>query len=196
MKNFLIFLMISIFAFPAVANIGADDISPQWNQLTPQQQAEMAQLIAQKAAAGSTTLPDVEPEEVEGWLKLVDKVGEGLIKLAHDLGVEANELLKTPVGMMTMGLVVYSVMGEQILELATGMIWFFLTFPILVAIFYKMLIPVQGWEKVQKNTLFRGVVECDVPVRRRVCFKEDANNEWVFLVLFVLQMLITITFIA
>jgi hypothetical protein len=201
MKMIFTILMSLMIASVSWAAIDTVDISDDWNKLTTAQRAEMAQIIANKA-----TTPVVAPsvEQVEPWLELVDHLGEGLVKLARDLGVEANTLLKSPVGVITVGLVAYHVMGDDIVELAAGLLWFGLTFPIWLLFFFKVTIPVIDYREVRKKTLFKGQITVDAPVRRKPTFAMHTNYDstngagpdWIAAIALAAQLLVTVIFIA
>ena len=121
-KCVLVFVAFFCFAFVAPmagAEINTSDIASSWGDLSETEKASFAMQIAQKAEQ-STSIPTVD--DVEPWLKLVNSIGDGLVKLAHDMGVEANELIKTPVGMMAMGLIAYHVLGEDVLDVTIGLL--------------------------------------------------------------------------
>ena len=94
----LVLLGMLFLAGPAFAQTGitTDAISGNWRKLTEEQKAALAAQIAQQADQNKTTpLGDIVPtkveaQDVEPWLVLIDKVGQGLVRLAKDLGVTAS----------------------------------------------------------------------------------------------------------
>jgi hypothetical protein len=200
----LVLLGVLFLAGPAFAQTGitTDAISGNWRKLTEEQKAALAAQIAQQADQNKTTpLGDIVPtkveaQDVEPWLVLIDKVGQGLVRLAKDLGVTANELLRTPVGIITVGLVAYHVMGEELMGILTGLLFFALAMPVWLLTFYKWVVPVIEYRVVKQARLFRPVEEIQVPVRRRVTFDEDAGPEIVSTLALALIFLVTIIFIA
>lgn len=182
--------------------ITTDSIEGNWNNLTEEQKAALAAQIAKSAsgnnvdAFGGVSPRNVSAEAIEPWLTLIDKVGEGLVRLARDLGVTANELLRTPVGVIAVGLVAYHVMGAEIVGVLVGMLWFSLTFPIWILLFYKLVIPVVEYKEVLQTRRFWGPVQVTVPIRRKAGFSEDSATEWVMTLLLVLDLMITVIFIA
>lgn len=202
----LILLGMLFLAGPALAQQGrgitTDSIENNWNNLTEEQKASMAAQIAKTAGQNDTTFngvpipKNVSAESVAPWLSLIDKVGEGLVRLAKELGVTANELLRTPVGVITVGLVAYHVMGAEVLELLKGLLFLSVTLPIWLLCFYKMVIPVVEYKTVKKSRWFREPVDVQVPVRRRATFDDDAGPEIVGTLSLVAIFLVTVIFIA
>lgn len=202
----LVLLGMLFLAGPAFAQassgITTESIETDWNRLTQEQKAQLAAQIAQTAGKNETTFngtvipKNVSAEDVAPWLSLIDKVGEGLVRLAKELGVTANELLRTPVGVITVGLVAYHVMGEEIMGVLTGILFFSIAFPVWLLMFYKLVIPVVEYKLVKQARWGRDPVEIQVPVRRRVTFDDDSGPEWVSTIALVLLFFVTIVFIA
>ncbi len=194
-KILLVLIGTLLLAGPALAEgIDTDDIASTWKQLSAQQRAEMASLIAQKAAETTTPSgPLVTAEKVEPWLTLIDHMGEGLVKLARDLGVTANELVVSPVGMITVGLIAYTVMGDQVMDLGIGLLWAGLTFPLLLLFFFKSVIPITEYAEV-KQRFFGHEYTVHRPIRRKMVFgaDEDFNVDWAFAGLLLLNGLVTV----
>jgi hypothetical protein len=66
-----------------------------------------------KAMKNSTTdkLINIDPEKAEKWANIIS----GTIKtICNDLSITVNEFIKTPVGKVTLFLIVYKVIGEDI----------------------------------------------------------------------------------
>jgi hypothetical protein len=154
-----------------MAELTAQDISKDFNKLSLQDKAEVAKWIAQqntkKAAA---TVPPVE--KVKPWVELFDGLGDGIVKFAKDMGMTANELLNTPVGYITVGLVAYKVMGELITELIALFAWVSILTPLLLLYLFKITIPVVETKQITKARLFREPVTVDMPVRAKFRFSE------------------------
>lgn len=186
-----------MFSTPALAGIDRDDLAG-WGRLSESQRIEIAQIVQTKAEeAVSAKVPSVSVEDVEPWLKVIDHMGTGLVQLAHDLGVEANELVKTPIGMMAMGLIAYHVLGNDVLDIIIGFIWFFVTVPLLTLFFFKAMIPIKDYAEVEVKG-WRGPKKVMKPIRRRPCFgdAEGFNVDWIFFVLCVGNVMVTMCIIA
>ena len=202
----LVLLGVLFLAGPALAQnrggITTDSIESNWDKLTEEQKAGLAAQVAQQAGKNDVTFngtpipKNVIAENVAPWLSLIDKVGEGLVRLAKELGVTANELLRTPVGVITVGLVAYHVMGNEIMGVLVGLLWFALAMPVWLLLFYKLVIPVVKYETVKQARWGRDPVEVQVPVRRRVTFDSDSGPEWIGTISLIFLLIVTIAFIA
>jgi hypothetical protein len=202
----LVLLGMFFLAGPALAQsqgITTDSIESNWGKLTEEQKASLAASIAQQAGKNDVTFngtpipKNVSAEDVAPWLSLIDKVGEGLVRLAKELGVTANELLRTPVGVITVGLVAYHVMGNEIMGILVGLLFFAIAMPVWLLCFYKLVIPVVKYETVKQSHWYRSnPIEVQVPVRRRCTFDDDSGPEWVSTISLVLIFFVTIIFIA
>jgi hypothetical protein len=152
-------LLALVLATPASAELTGADLTSNLNKLSDVELAELAVDLAKQVAAieadgvlgAVNTVADVEPDEVEKWFMLIDKVGLGILKLAKQLGLEANELLKTPVGIMGMGLIVLHVAGDQLWGIVAGLLWLIVTIPIWTLYFYKAVIPVVSYQEITRS---------------------------------------------
>jgi hypothetical protein len=203
MRNFVVTLtgaLLLLFASPALAT-PASDLQSAFKLLPAGQQAEVAAFMAKKAAQAATgqvatpaPLIDVSADEVEYGLKLIDHLGAGLLNLAKQLGVEANVFVQSPVGMVSMGLLVYHVAGAAILKLTIGSAWFFLTMPLLVGFFFKAVIPITGYADVTMSPWWlKGEVKRSRPIRKQLTFNfNGCAATWVFVICLAVQIIATL----
>ncbi|MFH1667720.1 MAG: hypothetical protein ABH884_01690 [Candidatus Komeilibacteria bacterium] len=84
-------------------------------------------LAAQKQAQAK--LPDIPPaERVEEWVSIGEQVGKAIASTCRELSVEVNEFVKTPVGKLTMFLIVWKVIGEDLWDIVGGcLVWLIVT---------------------------------------------------------------------
>lgn len=69
----------------------------------------------EKAAASDfvSTLPKMDPSSAKEWVSVFTTA---IRDICHDLNVEVNEFIKTPVGMLVGGLIVYKVVGKDVIN--------------------------------------------------------------------------------
>ena len=60
------------------------------------------------------------PEKVDEWSEVGTKVARGLASAAKEAGVAVNEFSKTPVGMITSGIIIWKIMGKDIAQLVVA----------------------------------------------------------------------------
>lgn len=135
-------------------NINAESMSFQVpGKLSDTQQAQI-QKYANELAANSTK-DDVTPEKVKEWTSLVNVIGDGFVQTAHKLGVEANEFIKTPVGLTIAFTLVWNYMGNDMLGIAVGFCWFTTFIPIWVYFLKKSFIKNEMYETDENNKSFK-----------------------------------------
>ncbi len=79
-----------------------------------------------------SVIADIDPEKAEKWAKVIG----GTIKtISEDLSLGVNEFVKTDVGKITMVLIVYKVIGEDIKAIVFGAGAWLLVTPILLMSF-------------------------------------------------------------
>lgn len=116
-KLFLIVgLLVSSLAFAEV------DRTLDVSKLTQEQRAALQLQITQLAEKKSdpTTLAVTVREEASKWADLGKNVGTALVASAKEVGQGVNEFSQTPVGQVTTAIIVYKVVGRDVLKLIFG----------------------------------------------------------------------------
>lgn len=132
MKKFIIaiLIMVSQFAYSGQqSGLSASSVgSAGFDRLSDAEKAEIIKAVADKAATktvfGGTKEESVE--KVERWVKIGSNIGQGLAGAAKEVGVAVNEFSTTPVGQLTMVLIVWHMIGAQLVHVVAGiLIWVF-----------------------------------------------------------------------
>ena len=80
----------------------------------------------------TSTLTNMDPEKAEKWAKIISTT---IRTISQDLAVSVNDFVKTDVGKITMALIVYKVIGDDIRHIVFGILGWFATSLILVISF-------------------------------------------------------------
>ena len=80
----------------------------------------------------SILLANIDPDKAEKWAKIISTT---IKTISQDLAVSVNEFVKTDVGKITMFLIVYKVIGDDIRHIVLGMLGWFMTSLILIISF-------------------------------------------------------------
>ena len=80
----------------------------------------------------TSTLANIDPEKAEKWAKIISTT---IKTISQDLAVSVNDFVKTDVGKITMALIVYKVIGDDIRHIVFGILGWFVTSFILVISF-------------------------------------------------------------
>lgn len=110
--------------------------------LTPAQQERLDAVKEDMLRANGD--PSVKPsaaQQVNEWVEIGQGIGSGLGAAARELGVVANEFAQTPVGMLTIGIIVWKVMGGDIVQLLVGTAWFIGATSIWFYFYRKLYVP-------------------------------------------------------
>lgn len=145
----LLALVLTVFASPALANesslevkVNLEDLDSDTRDriLYAKKKAEQAAAVAAKAKeaaeeAAENSIPAIlKPENAEVLAGYGAAVANTIKQVCSTLNVEVNEFVKTPVGMITAGLIFYKVAGEDMLPKITDFIskWvaLFFAFPL------------------------------------------------------------------
>lgn len=139
-----------LLTIPVLAH--ADAISDYG--LTEEQRAQLnleARQLAKRNAdekAKQVAIPDVPPaERISEYAKIGKEFGSGLAATAKELGVAVNDFANTPVGKLTTVLIVWKLIGGQLVHVTAGLIWFIVGIP-LWFYFFRRLCVFKGWEAV------------------------------------------------
>lgn len=113
MKKLLLILASALLLASAHAQTTVDV-----SKLTPEQQAAVKKSI--DSMKGEPNISQTAREETEKWVELGGNMGKAAVGAAKELGMAANEFVATPIGRVTMGVVVYKVIGKDVLKTITG----------------------------------------------------------------------------
>ena len=145
MKKLLSMLVLAVTMLPTFAYADNPSVQSQMGKLSDTKRAELALKIAQaveeEQAATTPILSKVPaPAQMEKWANVGEQIGKALAGTARELGVVANDFIKTPAGQITMAMIVWKIMGHEIAQLAVGLLMFFTLVPLWVYMFRRMCI--------------------------------------------------------
>lgn len=85
--------------------------------------AEAAKMVTENPTGKFST---TKAKEFQQWVDLGTAIGSGLASTAKELGIAANDFVKTPVGKLTAGLIVWHFVGSSAIHLVFGSLWLLL----------------------------------------------------------------------
>lgn len=114
--KYVLGILLMVFSLSAMADISTAGLNGEQKALLALEAARMKQQTAQ-----------IEPvetaERVSKWVNIGKDLGSGLNATAKELGITANELAVTPVGMFAMILIAWNYMGESLVGVVFGFLW-------------------------------------------------------------------------
>lgn len=136
MKRFLLALAVLFtigLAAPAMA-VNCDSLS-----VTGLPDAAVIELKKKcvEVTKNESITPDVS--NIAEYAELGKKYGIALSEVAKSIGVTVNELAQTPVGKFMLVMVAYKVMGNDLIGIVGGVVWFSTMIPLWIFIFYKLV---------------------------------------------------------
>ena len=117
-------IVVLLLTWP-ILSMAETEISLDTRGLTTSQKAELASKIAQMQEAKKATetlAQSIEPETVDKWVQTGTNFGKMLGGTAKELGVQVNEFVKTPVGIMATVLIVWNYMGVMLTHVFGGLV--------------------------------------------------------------------------
>ena len=115
-KNFLAICFI-------VLSFGSNAQTINTENLSPEQISELNQRIEEMKKVQPNVSEKVRTE-VEAWTNLGQNIGRATVGAAREIGVAANEFVQTPIGIVTTVVVVYKLVGRDILKTFIGLFIF------------------------------------------------------------------------
>lgn len=121
----LALLVISTAVFAGNTTSAVSDAG--WDNLSASQRAEILKQVAAQAEQNKkdtvgSLVP--EPQKVDEWVAIGERVGKMMTGAAREVGMALNDFMNTPVGMITMGLIIWKVMGGVLVHLFGGVaVW-------------------------------------------------------------------------
>lgn len=135
MKRLLtILIALLVFASPAFADYVAVD------GLTAAQKASLEEKAAQMKKENLTNNLPSSPKQFQEWAEVGTAVGKGLVSVAKEIGVEANAFATTPLGKISIGLLIWKVMGNDIIQILLGAVMFLTFIPMWVYFFRRLCV--------------------------------------------------------
>lgn len=163
----IIAIVALMFSFNALAALTTDSVSNAgFSKLSEAQKAEIIKQIADASSKNKEVVVPSE-EKVEKWVKIGSQVGQGLAGAAKELGVAVNDFAKTPVGQLTMALIVWHMMGGVIVHVFGGLLIMFIGLACIKFMFNRAYPKKITYSKEHKNIFGNFVVEKveDIPVQ-------------------------------
>jgi len=77
---------------------------------------------------------NIDPEKAEKWASIISTT---IKTICNDLSISVNEFVKTPVGKITIFLIVYKVIGEDIKRIVFGVLGWLVTVSLILALMRK-----------------------------------------------------------
>jgi hypothetical protein len=111
-KNFLTFCVLALSFGTYAQSISVEN-------LTKKQIAELNQHVAEMKKDPSNVSEKVR-SEVEAWTDLGQNIGRATVGAAKEVGMAANEFATTPLGVVTTSIVVYKLIGKDIVNFFVG----------------------------------------------------------------------------
>ena len=152
-RNFVCCIIAMFISFGALAGTTSDAVrTAGWENLTESEKAEITKMVADKSAAKSSVtgvLTDVK--KVDEWVGVGERIGKMMGGAAKEVGVAVNEFIQTPVGKMTMAIVVWKTIGGPLVHLVGGFIVLFLGFIVMTAIYKRLVRTEIKYNKEEKN---------------------------------------------
>ena len=124
MKKFFI-IVLMLFSFSAFA--GTSQPTVDLRGLTEQQ----ITTLANQANSMKTESADKIAEHVDKYADVSVRIGKMLSGAAKEVGIAVNEFVKTPVGMMTAGIILWHYMGGMIVHVVSGWAFLIISFSLL-----------------------------------------------------------------
>lgn len=113
MKRYIIALLFSLASTLSYASIDTTGLSED----------QIKELAAKAEQMKPSNPSKVVREELSEWGTLGKNMGEALISASKEVGVAVNEFSRTPVGIVTTAIIVYKIIGRDILKILFGLLW-------------------------------------------------------------------------
>ena len=175
MKQLIMATLLVVFASTSVAAIQNTDID--LSDLTDSERATLVQ-NAEAMRDAKVATPAVSAAEAKEWVSFGTEIGRGLADTAKELGVAANELLTTPVGMLTAGLIVWHIAGNDIVGVVFGGTWL-IAFSIVWLMMYRRFMYTTTVQHFNKGEGPGGAKK--VVVKDRIRLEKDSDG-WMFVI--------------
>lgn len=121
--------IIFVLLIPVVAFAGPGDVVIDPEKLTPQDAATLYQL---KKNAENPMTNMASPDNLEKYAKIGEGVAKALGAACKELSVNVNEFIQTPAGKLTTFLIVWKIIGKDIVGILGGTVMLIVVLSILI----------------------------------------------------------------
>ena len=174
-KMFAILLM--IVSFGAWAGNTSDAINNAgFEKLSEAEKAEVIKFVADKASKDDVVPAVLTEERVERWVKIGSNIGMGLAGAAKEVGVTVNEFASTPVGQLTTVLIVWHMIGAQLIHVLGGLLIWLVGFTTIWFMIKRAYPDTVVYSKEQKNMFGNFAVVS----REKMPINDDNAAGWLF----------------
>ncbi len=122
--KYVVLCIALLFSVPSVAQLTSHSVSQAgFDDLTEAQKAAVIKQVSENAEMNKTVVVKSNTvETLNAFAELGKNIGAGLVAAAKELGIAANEFATTPVGKITIALIVWNYAGEFIIHTAAGIL--------------------------------------------------------------------------
>lgn len=85
--------------------------------------------IAQLEQVKNDMLVDKKLQTYNEYAEIGEKIGLAIVSLGKELGKSVDEIMNTTTGKIAMAIIIYKVIGAEILGIFLGIIWFIVFYP-------------------------------------------------------------------
>lgn len=136
----LLTLVLLLFTLNVSASNDYIDVSKLSDKDKAELQLKVAKHIEEQHQKEQQPSIVPNPNVVEQYVTVGEKIGKAFGGAAKEIGVAVNDFVKTPVGIMTMILIVWNYMGSMIVHLLGGLF-----------ILITSIIFIRWWVKISSN---------------------------------------------
>ncbi len=179
----LIAVILSLLSPSTLAAINISDLNYKFNNLSEEKKVEIAQQILKLSETNSqevdkktdsrfkepeTNIPAVTSEKVDLWVTRVEGISIGIGKAiagaAKEVGIGVNEFVKTDVGMIVSGIIIYKLIGKEIIDLMAHLLLAAIALCVFPPLWYKSYKSIYFIPEVKRITNSSGTKQKDVIV--------------------------------
>lgn len=191
----LVAFLVGMFLVPitTVAEITKYDLE----MLDPDTAAQVLRELSDRNKKAEVVPPTAET--VDKWVGLAERFGKALATMAKEAGIAINDFVKTPVGLIAIGILLWKVVG---VSMVAGLVWV-VTLVVLIWSFRKFHVPIKTvvtvWDGDHNPVMEEGkVVTEDKYIRGYTFSSNDARvgSAWAHGGMFVLINIMLIVAVA
>lgn len=130
--KYLIPVLVLLIAAPAFGQVGTTGLSDV-------QKAEL-EMQAAKMREDNENSPQRALDTAREWSELGTGVGQALVSVSKELGMAADEFSRTPVGKITVAVIVWKVIGAEVVRKLSALLFLVVAIPLWMKYFRKLAV--------------------------------------------------------
>lgn len=139
MKKIILVLMVLLLSSNVFAQNNNDThVTVDLQSLNSDTRNSVLSAIEKEKNKNIPTPPIVNPEKIQSWANIGKELGSAVSQMCKEINMGVNDFVKTPVGIITTCVLIWKLIGQNIINVVVGLVLLFIFEPIVIWSFIRL----------------------------------------------------------